>query len=310
MFASDLDAASRAAAGPRRAPGRAAQAAAVLAVPDGGAGRLDLARHHAASSTTSRSRTSAASSSELLDHLRRNTKVLDTIRETQRVQRRHRAPRCGGRAGVQARLPDRRGQAAGVRRARRAPRRSTRPRSSRSRSSARSAAEPAQADGRRRRHGSPAPGLPIAASRRCRAMKKITRAFELIAASRMVKAQQRTAASDAVRPGDHPRGLGGGDVLQRGPPADHREGRGDPGGDAARSPPTAGWPAPTPPTCIKEGEQLAELLRGEGKEVVPFIAGRKGVAVLPVPPPHGGGGVGRLLRRAAVRARQGDRRRR
>ena len=44
-FASDLDAASAAAAGPRRAPGRAAQAAAVLAVPGGGAGRLDLARH-------------------------------------------------------------------------------------------------------------------------------------------------------------------------------------------------------------------------------------------------------------------------
>jgi len=29
---------------------------------------------------------------------------------------------------------------------------------------------------------------------------------------------------------------------------------------------------------IKEGEQLAELLRGEGKEVVPYLTGRKGVA--------------------------------
>ena len=43
MFASDLDAASRAAARARRAPDRAAQAAAVLAVPGRGAGRLDLA---------------------------------------------------------------------------------------------------------------------------------------------------------------------------------------------------------------------------------------------------------------------------
>ena len=54
-FASDLDDASRGAAGPRRPPGRAAQAAAVLAVPGRGAGRLDLGRHRAASSTTSRS---------------------------------------------------------------------------------------------------------------------------------------------------------------------------------------------------------------------------------------------------------------
>ena len=46
MFASDLDAASRAQLDRGAAPGRAAQAAAVLAVPGRGAGRLDLGRHH------------------------------------------------------------------------------------------------------------------------------------------------------------------------------------------------------------------------------------------------------------------------
>ena len=45
-FGSDLDAASRRRAGPRRPAGRAAQAGPVLAVPGRGAGRLDLAGHH------------------------------------------------------------------------------------------------------------------------------------------------------------------------------------------------------------------------------------------------------------------------
>ena len=44
-FGSDLDAASKAQLARGAAPGRAAQAAAVLAVPDGGGGRLDLGRH-------------------------------------------------------------------------------------------------------------------------------------------------------------------------------------------------------------------------------------------------------------------------
>ena len=61
------------------------------------------------------------------------------------------------------------------------------------------------------------------------ATKKITRAMELIAASRIVKAQQRAAGGDAVRPGADACGLGRGDVLERRAPADVRAGEPDPG---------------------------------------------------------------------------------
>ena len=61
MFASDLDAGLAGPAGPRCPAGRAAQAAAVLAVPGRGAGRLDLGRHHRPARRGRRSRTSAAS---------------------------------------------------------------------------------------------------------------------------------------------------------------------------------------------------------------------------------------------------------
>ena len=50
------------AAGPRRASGRAAEAAAVHAVPGRGPGRLDLGRHHRRAGRRRRSRTSAGSS--------------------------------------------------------------------------------------------------------------------------------------------------------------------------------------------------------------------------------------------------------
>jgi F-type H+-transporting ATPase subunit gamma len=105
--------------------------------------------------------------------------------------------------------------------------------------------------------------------------KKITRAFELIAASRMVKAQQRTKASAPYARAitravsavatysneDHP------------PTTEKREVT-----RAAMLLVTSdrGLAGAYSSNVIKEGERLAELLRGEGKEVVPFIAGRKG----------------------------------
>lgn len=107
--------------------------------------------------------------------------------------------------------------------------------------------------------------------------KKITRAFELIATSRMVKAQQRTAASvpytraitravSAVATysnEDHP--------LTTEKPNITR---------AAMLLVTSdrGLAGAYSSNVIKEGERLAELLRGEGKTVQTFIAGRKGVA--------------------------------
>ncbi len=108
-------------------------------------------------------------------------------------------------------------------------------------------------------------------------MKKITRAMELIAASRIIKAQQRaqsaapyarelTRAVSAVATYanvDHP--------LTREPEDSKRAAvlivTSDRGLAGAYS-----------SSVLKESERLAEKLRGEGKEVDTYIAGRKGVA--------------------------------
>ena len=109
------------------------------------------------------------------------------------------------------------------------------------------------------------------------AMKKITRAFELIAASRMVKAQHRTAASTPYARAitravsavatysneDHPLTTEK-DVVTRAAMLLVTSDRGLAGAYSSN--------------ILKEGEALGELLRSEGKEVVPFIAGRKGAA--------------------------------
>ncbi len=107
--------------------------------------------------------------------------------------------------------------------------------------------------------------------------KKITRAFELIATSRMVKAQQRTAASAPYARAitravsavatysneDHP--------LTTEKPRVTR---------AAMLLVTSdrGLAGAYSANVLKAGEQLAELLREEGKTVVPYLAGRKGAA--------------------------------
>jgi F-type H+-transporting ATPase subunit gamma len=108
-------------------------------------------------------------------------------------------------------------------------------------------------------------------------MKKITRAMELIAASRIIKAQQRaqsaapyarelTRAVSAVATYanvDHP--------LTREPEDSKRAAvlivTSDRGLAGAYS-----------SSVLKEAERLNEKLRGEGKEVETYIAGRKGLA--------------------------------
>src|SRR4051812_47428891 len=107
--------------------------------------------------------------------------------------------------------------------------------------------------------------------------KKITRAMELIAASRIIKAQQRaqaaapyarelTRAVSAVATYsnvDHP--------LTTEPEESNRAAilvlTSDRGLAGAYS-----------SAAIKEAEQLREKLRGEGKEVDIYVSGRKGVA--------------------------------
>jgi len=113
--------------------------------------------------------------------------------------------------------------------------------------------------------------------RSVQSMKKITRAFELIAASRMVKAQQRskawapyaTAITRAVSAvatysnEEHPL------ITEK---VDTRR--------AAMLVVTAdrGLAGAYSSNVLKASEQLAQHLRDEGKEVVPFLVGRKAAA--------------------------------
>ena len=74
--------------------------------------------------------------------------------------------------------------------------------------------------------GGSAPGLQASHRDPSTATKKITKAMELIAASRIVKAQRKVAASAPVRaPSSPARSPAVGDRLQRQPPADHRGAR-------------------------------------------------------------------------------------
>jgi F-type H+-transporting ATPase subunit gamma len=113
--------------------------------------------------------------------------------------------------------------------------------------------------------------------RSVQATKKITRAFELIATSRMVKARQRVTAStpyaNAITRAvsavatysdiDHPLTTEKSECTRAAVLLITSD-RGLAGAYSANA--------------IRRAEQLSELLRSEGKEVVPFIAGRKGAA--------------------------------
>jgi F-type H+-transporting ATPase subunit gamma len=106
--------------------------------------------------------------------------------------------------------------------------------------------------------------------------KKITRAMELIAASRIVKAQQRVAEStpyaEAITRAvsavssfanvEHPLTT---EVENRTRAA------------LLLITSDRGLAGAYSSNAIKEGERLSELLRSEGKEVVPYVVGRKGV---------------------------------
>lgn len=113
--------------------------------------------------------------------------------------------------------------------------------------------------------------------RSVKATQKITKAFELIAAARMMKAQQRTAASTPYARAitravsavatysneDHPLTTEKAQV-DRAAMLIVTSDRGLAGAYSSN--------------VLRAGERLAEKLRGEGKTVVPYIAGRKGSA--------------------------------
>ncbi|HET6166964.1 MAG TPA: F0F1 ATP synthase subunit gamma [Marmoricola sp.] len=108
-------------------------------------------------------------------------------------------------------------------------------------------------------------------------MKKITRAMELIAASRIIKAQQR-AQQAAPYARELTRAVS---ALATYSDVDH------PLTTEPENPTRAailvitsdrGLAGAYSSSVLKEGERLAERLRSEGKEITTFIAGRKGEA--------------------------------
>jgi F-type H+-transporting ATPase subunit gamma len=112
--------------------------------------------------------------------------------------------------------------------------------------------------------------------RAVQSIAKITRAFELIAASRIVKAQQRVTDSTPYAVGitnavsavasfsntDHPLTTSS-DSPTRAAMLLVTSDRGLAGAYSSNA--------------IKESEALAALLRSDGKEVVPYVCGRKGI---------------------------------
>ena len=136
--------------------------------------------------------------------------------------------------------------------------------------------------------------------RSVQATKKISSAMELIAASRIVKARQRVAASTPYARAitravsavatysnvEHPL-ITEKDEVRRAAVLLITSDRGMAGAYSS--------------TVLKAGEQLAEQLRAEGKEVVPYVVGRKGGGLLPVPPARVRRRVDRLLRQPRLR---------
>ncbi len=255
------------AARPRSAADGPAQAARLLAVPGRGDDGLAVDRHLGQARRRSRSTTCSASSTSSSTTCAARTPgscraspsrcdfTDDTAEALAKALRRLRRP-----------VRDLRGrldQGRAARSTRRSPRRT----SSRSRSSSRSGADPMAVSLREYR----------ARIKSVESTKKITRAMELIAASRIIKAQQRahaaapyarelTRAVSAVATYsnvDHP--------LTTEPESPRRAAilivTSDRGLAGAYS-----------SSVLKEAERLAETLREEGKEVVVYVSGRKGVA--------------------------------
>lgn len=114
--------------------------------------------------------------------------------------------------------------------------------------------------------------------RSVQATKKITRAMELIAASRIVKAQQRVAEStpyaDAITRAVSAVASYAGNIDHALTTEKEQRNR------AALLLVTSdrGLAGAYSSNAIREGERLSELLRSEGKEIVPYVVGRKALA--------------------------------
>ena len=260
------------AARPRPAPDGAAQAAAVLAVPARGDDGLALAGHHRpARRGADRGRAALRAASSSTSCAARTTDLLDAHPRVAEVRGRHRGQRSSRRL---RRLPrpvrDLRGRAR-IKVGHEAQAEALRGRGARAgdRSSSRSGAEPQMAVSLREYR---------ARIKSTESMKKITRAMELIAASRIIKAQQRAAAGRAVRPRADPGGLGGGDVLQRRPPADHGEGEPHAGRRADRDQRPRTGRRLLLERAQGGGAARRAAARARARRSYTYIAGRKGEA--------------------------------
>ena len=141
------------------------------------------------------------------------------------------------------------------------------------------------------------------------ATKKITRAQELIATSRIVQGAAAGRGVHPVRAGDHPGDLGGRLALEREAPADRRA-RG-PARCAAIVLVTAdrGFAGAYNSAAIKQAEQLVDLLRrARARKSSGTSIGRKGAAYYRFRGYRTGRGLVRLLRQPAVRRRGRGRR--
>src|SRR3954463_4573051 len=104
--------------------------------------------------------------------------------------------------------------------------------------------------------------------------KKITRAMELIAASRIAKAQQRVEAAQPYA-----------DAITRAVPAVATQSSTDHPLTTAKEDPTRaamllitsdrGLAGAYNANALRTGEELAELLRNENRDPVPYLVGRK-----------------------------------
>ncbi len=107
--------------------------------------------------------------------------------------------------------------------------------------------------------------------------KKITRAMELIAASRIIKAQQRAQAA-APYARELTRAVSAVATFSNVDHALTTEPENPKRAAILIVTSDRGLAGAYSSSVLKEAERLAELLRGEGKEVDTYIAGRKGVA--------------------------------
>ena len=110
-------------------------------------------------------------------------------------------------------------------------------------------------------------------------MKKITRAMELIAASRIVKAQQRAQAA-APYARELTRAVSAVATFSNVEHALTTEPENPKRAAVLVVTSDRGLAGAYSSAVLKEYERLAEKLRGEGKEVETYVAGRKGVAYL------------------------------